>query len=87
VTMYPEQEAQLHEREIVAALADADYVAAIQRDIDYPVRARLGVEHPEGLSHDEALERYLHAKEVSVERIERLMEAARELMDDPGAGS
>lgn len=87
VTMYPEQEAQLHEREIEAALADADYIAAIQRDIDYPIRARIGVEHPEGLSHEEALERYLHAKEVDPERITRLLEAAQTLMDDPdGAG-
>jgi exonuclease SbcD len=68
----PESEPLLRDREIEAALTPAAFVAAIRRDIDYPVRARLGVERPEGLGPIELLERYLAAKGIDPQRIELL---------------
>lgn len=72
ITAAPENEPRIRDREITQALDGCAYVAAIQRDIDYPARARLGVERPEGLSETELLERYLLAKGVSPERIDVL---------------
>ena len=72
ITAAPENEPRIRDREITQALDGCAYVAAIQRDIDYPARARLGVERPEGLSETELLERYLRAKGVSPERIDVL---------------
>ena len=48
--------------------------AAIQRDIDYPVRARLGVERPEELAPLELLDLYLTKKGMAPDRVELLKE-------------
>ena len=53
----------------------------IRRDIDRPERARLGAS-PEGLSHEELLERYLISRNVDDERREQLLIAAREIMSE-----
>lgn len=79
ITATPENEAKIHDRDITDALAGCAYIAAIQRDIEYPVRRRLGVEHPEELTDLELLEEFLKAKDVQPERIDLLKEYAEQL--------
>ncbi len=83
VTALPEQEAQLRDREIEKALENAAFVAAIQRQIEYPVRRRLGTEKPEQLAPIELLELYLNNKEVDPNRIRLLKEYAEKVFDVP----
>ena len=54
------------------------HVAVIQRDIERPARMRLGPS-PEGLPPDELLARYLASKDVPSQRIELLLDHARQL--------
>lgn len=79
ITATPENEPKIHDRDLTSALADCAYIAAIQRDIEYPVRRRLGVEHPEELTDLELLEEFLKAKDVQPERIDLLKEYAEQL--------
>jgi exonuclease SbcD len=72
ITATPENEARIRDRDIQAVLEDAAFVAGITREVDYPVRRRLGVDSPERLEPPELLERYLMTKDASPERIEAL---------------
>lgn len=78
----PENDPLINQREIEAALEEAAFIAAIQREIDYPVRARLGVDRPEGLTPFELLERYLISRQTSEERIALLKEYAQSLFPE-----
>ncbi len=80
----PESEMRLNESEIRAALKREKVfsLAAIRKDIEQPVRSQLGAS-PEGLTHEELLERYLISKEVTPARREELMEAAQEIFENP----
>jgi exonuclease SbcD len=80
VTATPENEPMIRDRDIEMALDGAAFVASIQRDIDYPVRSRLGVERPEGLEPRELLERYLICKDLSTDRIAVLLEQAEAIL-------
>jgi exonuclease SbcD len=82
----PENEPLIRDRDIAAALGRAAFVASIERVIDYPVRARLGVERPEGLTPTELLERYLLAKGADADRIAALLRHAEEVFSEPGEG-
>jgi exonuclease SbcD len=86
ITTSPETDALINQREIEAALSDAAFVAGILREIEYPTRARLGLERPEGLSPTELLDRYLISKDTSPERIEILKQYADLIFgeDSPG---
>jgi DNA repair protein SbcD/Mre11 len=72
-----ETETRLQDAAIYEALraAKVSMVAAIQKDVERPVRARLGAS-PEGLSTLQLLERYLQSKDVPPDRITLLMERA-----------
>jgi exonuclease SbcD len=80
VTADPEADLLFQERDVFSALKDAgaNHVAAIVRNVERPARLRLGTS-PEGLTPDELLERYLASKEVPFERIEVLLEHARQI--------
>jgi exonuclease SbcD len=82
VKLKAHQEASLHEKDISSALKEANYIAAISKDIERETRARLGGATPEGLSPIELLERYLESKGTEPERLERLMECARKITAD-----
>jgi exonuclease SbcD len=84
ITTSQENEPLIKDRDILDALEDAAYIASIQRDVEYPVRRRLGTDNPETLTEGELLERYLIAREVSPIRIELLKERAEELFDEGG---
>jgi exonuclease SbcD len=82
ITADPEADLLLQERTIQYALQDAgaNYVAAIQRDVERPARLRLGAS-PEGLTPDQLLERYLMSKDVPAERIDVLLAHARHIFE------
>lgn len=61
--------------------AGADHVAALHKDIERPVRARLGGS-PEELLPEELLERYFQGKDVPPDRIQTLLDAAQDLFGD-----
>jgi exonuclease SbcD len=70
-------EPKIHDSTIQEALrsAGANMIAAIQKDIERPTRARLGAS-PEGLTSIQLLERYLQSKDVTPDRITTLIERA-----------
>jgi exonuclease SbcD len=75
-----EREAELRERDIERALADAYFIAGIQKEVERTARSRLGTESPETLSPIELLERYLIAKETPSERRAVLLQHAETIM-------
>jgi exonuclease SbcD len=74
-----ETESKIHDNEIQDALrrARVSTVAGVQKDVDRPIRSRLGGS-PEGLTSMELLQRFLINKGFSDERIELLLERAEE---------
>ncbi|MBN1121757.1 MAG: exonuclease SbcCD subunit D [Anaerolineae bacterium] len=82
ITATPENEALIRDRDIQAVLENAAFVAGIKREVDYPVRRRLGVESPERLEPSELLERYLKTKETSPERIDALRNYAENIFSN-----
>jgi exonuclease SbcD len=81
VRLRPEQDASLRERDIRAAMRDADYIAAINRQADREVRERLGGLSPEGLTPKQLLQKYLFAKNVDDDRIDLLLNHAERLIE------
>jgi exonuclease SbcD len=80
ITADPEADLLLQERDVFYALRDAgaSHVAAVSRTVERPARLRLG-ESPEGLAPDQLLERYLASKEFPFERVEVLLDYARQI--------
>ena len=76
--------AELRDREIEKALADAYFVAAIHKDVERMARSRLGTDSPETLSPQQLLERYLIAKETPKERRVILLQHAEAIMGPEG---
>jgi exonuclease SbcD len=81
VRLRPEQDASLREKDLRAALRDADYVAAVNRQADRDVRERLGGLSPEGMTPKQLLQKYLFAKNVDDDRIDLLMQHAERLFE------
>jgi len=81
VRLRPEQDASLREKDIRAALRDADYIAAINRQADREVRERLGGLSPEGLTPKQLLQKYLFAKNVDDDRIDLLVKHAEQMFE------
>lgn len=79
VTTTPENDPLVRDGDIAKELREAAHVAAIQHEVEYVARTRLGDASPESLTPLELLERYLIGKEVSAERGEVLMEHAEAL--------
>jgi exonuclease SbcD len=82
INVDPENDLLLQERAIHMAIqeAGANHVAVVQRQVERPARMRLGPT-PEGLTPDQLLDRYLASKEVSPDRIDLLLEHARQIFD------
>ncbi len=81
IRLTPESEAQLKDKVIQTELRRAGvfHTAAISKDVERPVRTRLGV-NPEGLTELELLERYFDARAVDAGRREALLRLAREIV-------
>ncbi len=84
ITTTPQGDLLIRDRDVEAALAPAAFIAAIQRDVEYPARRRLGTERPEALTPVELLERYLWTKDVPPDRVERLKQYAEKLFEEGG---
>ncbi len=82
VQLAPETESRLNEATIRDELkrAGISQMAAIRKQVDQPVRARLGGS-PEGLTQPELLERYLLSKEMPLDRRGELMDAAAQIFE------
>lgn len=85
VQLTPETDAMFNDKAVRDTLRNGGvfHIAGIQRDVFRSERTRLG-EQPEGLTHDELLERYFISRDVDKERRALLMEAAHEIMQDSG---
>ncbi len=77
-----EEEKLIQEQEIRRALKGAHYISTIHKDVERRYRQRLGGHSPETLTPQEALRRYLEAKEVPPERIETLLEYADRIFQE-----
>ncbi len=75
-----EQEGLLRDADVRRALDRAYYVAGISIEVERTYRQRLGGDSFEELAPAELLGRYLESKGVSPERIEVLLDQAREIM-------
>ena len=80
-----ELDAHLREGEIVAALEDAHFVAAVSRELSDQQRPRLGEASSDALRPAEALRRYFEIQKVPAERVQLLMRRAEELMSQERA--
>ncbi|MBE2270946.1 MAG: exonuclease SbcCD subunit D [Anaerolinea sp.] len=80
VDLTPQSEARFNEAFIRDALrhAGVNSIAAIRKEVEQPLRARLGGS-PEGLSDPELLDKYLLTKGVDPERRRALVAAAEEI--------
>ena len=86
VQLAPETESRLNEATIRDELKrlGISQMAAIRKQIDQPVRARLGGS-PEGLTQTELLERFLISKEMPLDRRVELMDAADQIFEGKAA--
>jgi exonuclease SbcD len=81
VRLTAEQEPLLRDNEIFRALADAFHVAAVVKDVERPVRLRIGGRNYEEMTALQILETYLNTKELPRDRAEALLKHAQELLD------
>lgn len=77
-----DRESLLKESEIFKALEEAFYVAVVRRDVERPVRVRLGKRDYEEMTPREILKTYLQVKQVSPERAEILLRHADQLLQE-----
>ncbi len=75
-----ECEPLIREDAIRKALAGAFHIAAIARDVERPVRLRLGSRPIEGMTPRQMLERYFEVKQIPPERARILLERAEEIL-------
>lgn len=82
VQLRADQEPVFHEREVRAALAGAYYVAAMKKDVERAVRARLGNRPAEGLSPRQLLEVYFQDRQTPPEMLRQLLDYADSIMEE-----
>jgi exonuclease SbcD len=81
VTLRSDQEAQLRERDVQAALAEASSVV-VGRDVESENRIRLGDQSAESLSPLQLVERYFTAQGAEPARVAALVERAAEILEE-----
>lgn len=74
-----EKESLLRDPDIFQALEEAFHLAAINKDVERPVRLRLGSRNYEEMTPREILETYLKVKQVPPERSRILLQYAEQL--------
>jgi len=77
-----EKEPLLKEAEVFRALSNAFHVAAVVKDVERPVRLRIGERNYEEMSTRQILETYLRVKQVPQERAQTLLRYADQLSQD-----
>ena len=82
IRLTPESETLLNDKLIIDELKRAGvfHIAGLRRDVDRRERTRLGA-NPEGLTPMQLLEKYFEAKDVGGLRLERLLNAARGIVE------
>ncbi len=80
ISLPAEAEPLLREAEIREALQPAHYIAAISREVLGARRTRLGANMTEGLQPLQALRLYLESRETELQRQEKVISYAEELM-------
>lgn len=86
VSLRPDQQAGLRDREIEAALPGAASFSLV-RQVEIENRARLGDLAPEALTPEALVRAYFEARNTPAERIELLLSSARELIQPTDAAS
>ncbi len=84
VSLRPDQQAGLRDREIEAALPGAASFSLV-RQVEIENRARLGDLAPEALTPEALVRAYFEARNTPAERIELLLSSARELIQPTDA--
>jgi exonuclease SbcD len=82
ISLPAEAEPLLREAEIREALQPAHYIAAISREVLGARRTRLGTNMTEGLQPLQALRLYLESRETELQRQEKVISYAEELMQE-----
>jgi len=82
VRMPAENEPLLNEAEVFRALSTAFHVAALIKDVERPVRLRIGERNYEEMTAREILETYLKVKQVPRERAKVLLDYAERLSQE-----
>jgi len=77
-----DKEPLLNEAEIFGALSSAFHVAALIKDVERPVRLRIGERNYEEMTTREILETYLKVKQVPRQRAQVLLRYAEQLSQD-----
>jgi len=77
-----DKEPLLNDTEILKALRDAFYVAAVNKDVERSIRLRLGERNYEEMTPREILRKYLQVKQVPGQRAEVLLKYADELFQE-----
>ena len=77
-----EKEPLLNEAEVFGALSSAFHVAALIKDVERPVRLRIGERNYEEMTTREILETYLKVKQVPRQRAQVLLRYAEQLSQD-----
>jgi exonuclease SbcD len=82
IRLTAEQDAQIRERKLRAALADAFTIAGVIKEIEWGARSRLGAISVESMTPLELLDRYFDAKEIPEEEKRSLLEDAQRIIRD-----
>jgi exonuclease SbcD len=77
-----DKEPLLNEAEVFGALSGAFHVAALIKDVERPVRLRIGERNYEEMTTREILETYLKVKQVPRQRAQVLLQHAEQLSQD-----
>lgn len=80
IRLSEDQNLLLDQSAVMTALGRAFYVASVVRDVERPVRYRLGTATPEELSPEQILSRYLEAKQVPKDKAEDLLQKGSEIL-------
>jgi exonuclease SbcD len=82
VRITADQEPLLKDSEVFRAVSDAFHVAAVIKDVERPVRLRIGGRNYEEMTTRQILETYFRASEVPQDRAEVLLQHAERLISD-----
>jgi exonuclease SbcD len=82
VHMTQEQEPLLRDNEVLRTLAGAFHVASVVKDVERPVRLRIGDRNYEEMTTRQILETYFRAKQVPQERAKVLLRHAESLLEE-----
>jgi exonuclease SbcD len=81
IKLLQSQEALLKPREIEKALKEARFLVGIKKEVLRDVRSRIGIDKAESLTPPELLRQYLISKDTPPNRVDALMDLAKDFLD------